>query len=334
MRSNCVAEGFQVGEPGGFKVGIYAESMCRLVEFARKYHEDRSIPVLIEGETGTGKEVLARLVHSGRLGKSLPFVDINCAALSPGLFESELFGYEPGSFTGGLATGKKGKLDLAGGGTLFLDEIGDLPLELQAKLLRLVQEREYYRVGGLTKIKADIRLICATNIPLQTKVTAGAFRQDLFFRLKVGYLEVPPLRERKADIIPLANMFMRNFSRQKSKGFSRINPAAAEILLAYRWPGNVRELKNVIEWAVLMHDDREIKPAHLSVNTEKSGPARLPADKEHAPGLRLPPGRFPLEKFIDEIIYKALQLNQGNKAATARYLGISRSRLYERLKRR
>ena len=177
-------------------IGLFSDSMRGAVEMAHKYHTDRTLPILIQGETGCGKEIIARLVHfgSGELpAGSGPFVDINCAAIAPHLFESELFGYEAGAFTGSLARGQKGKLDAAAGGTLFLDEIGEMPSELQAKLLRVIQEREYYRVGGLKKIKADVRIICATNMDLAKNIEKGVFRRDLYYRLKVGHILLQPL---------------------------------------------------------------------------------------------------------------------------------------------
>jgi two-component system, NtrC family, response regulator AtoC len=173
-------------------VGVFSETMRQIVQQAQKYHEDRLIPVLIEGETGTGKEIIARMIHFGGAAREAPFVDVNCAALTASLFESELFGYEAGAFTGGLVKGQKGKLDVAQGGTLLLDEVGEIPLELQGKLLRVMQEKEFYRVGGLKKVKTDVRIICATNANLEKCVEEGTFRKDLFYRLKVGHIVIPP----------------------------------------------------------------------------------------------------------------------------------------------
>ncbi|MCL6478779.1 MAG: sigma-54 dependent transcriptional regulator [Peptococcaceae bacterium] len=177
-------------------IGVFSQAMKKIFQQARKLHTDRSIPVLIEGETGTGKEVIARYIHYGDGNVTAPFVDLNCAAIAPNLFESELFGYEAGAFTGGTPRGQKGKLDLAQGGTLFLDEITEIPTDLQAKLLRVIQEKEFYRVGGLKKIKTDVRIVCATNVDIEKKVEEGAFRRDLYYRLNVGRISLPPLRER------------------------------------------------------------------------------------------------------------------------------------------
>ncbi|WP_207732309.1 sigma-54-dependent transcriptional regulator [Heliobacterium chlorum] len=244
-------------------IGVFSESMRTIVQSALKFHTDRTIPVLIEGETGTGKEMIARLIHFGSIEESAPFIDINCAALTPSLFESELFGYEGGAFTGGLTKGQKGKLDLAQGGTLFLDEVGELPLELQSKLLRVLQEKEYYRVGGLKKIHTDIRIIGATNVNLDERVAAGKFRKDLYYRLNVGTLLLPPLRQRTDDVVPLARMLLQRAAKQKKKRFKGITEEAARILIQYTWPGNVRELQNTMEWVAFMYDDAELQPEHL-----------------------------------------------------------------------
>lgn len=182
------------------RIGIFSDRMREVVAKTRRLHEDRSIPVLIEGETGTGKEIIARLVHYGDGGVTAPFFPINCTAIAPQLFESEFFGYEGGAFSGALRTGMKGKLESAQGGTIFLDEIGDMPLEMQPKLLRVLEEREFYRVGGLKKIKLNVRFVCSTNRDLEYLVKKGAFRQDLFFRLDIGRISIPPLRERPEDI--------------------------------------------------------------------------------------------------------------------------------------
>ena len=300
-----------------------SEPMQLLARQALLYHDDRSIPVLIQGETGTGKEVMARLIHYGEEGTQAPFVALNCAAISPGLFESELFGYEGGSFTGSRSQGQRGKLDLATGGTLLLDEIGELPAELQAKLLRVIEAREYYRVGGLTKVHTDIRLIGATNQDLAEKVSQGTFRRDLYFRLKGGVLDIPPLRKRPEDILSLARQFLERLSKTKGKRFCRLAPDTEKILLTYQWPGNVRELRTSIEWSVFMHDDRELHPRHLPAGlaTTSSGPSR---DDQ----LQLPTEAFPLDSHILSIVAAALQKNAGNKKKTAEYLQISRRSLY------
>ncbi|MEN6462374.1 MAG: sigma 54-interacting transcriptional regulator [Syntrophomonas sp.] len=353
-------------------IGITAHSaiMRKIVKDANTYHLDRSIPVLIEGETGTGKELVAKLIHYGNFDViEAPFIDINCAAITPGIFESEMFGYDAGSFTGGLSKGQKGKFDLAQGGTLFLDEIAEIPYDLQGKLLRVIQEKELYRVGGLKKIKTDVRIICATNVDLEFRVCKGTFREDLYYRIKVGYIKIPPLRERKEAILPLASKFLLQASKLKGKSFRSISPEAAEILQSYSWPGNIREMKNVIDSIVLMHDYQELKPVHLEIIRQKieflnTGENILTqqktavmehiiqASEEFSPKRKIKENislqetisqigtfqvsmtndGFNLDTIIDEIINRALYLNNGNKTETARYLGISRTALYNRLK--
>lgn len=317
-------------------IGIFSEPMKMVMQQADNLHIDRSVPVLIEGETGTGKEVIARYIHYGQGDVTLPFIDLNCAAIVAGIFESEMFGYEPGAFTGGSSKGQKGKIDLAQSGTIFLDEIGEIPVELQAKLLRVIQEREYYRVGGLRKIKADVRIICSTNIDLEQRVDQGSFRQDLFYRLNVGRICLPSLRQRKDDILPLARMFLTEFAQEKGKRFSEISKEAAGILLSYNWPGNVRELKNTMEWAVLMWDDELLKPSHLSIlQKNKASLTTLVNDGASVidcKNFSLPSNNLPLEDFINDIITKSLKLKNNNKTEAAKYLGISRRSLYSRIK--
>jgi two-component system response regulator AtoC len=315
------------------KVGVFSRSMEEIFSLALKLHHNRSIPVLIEGETGTGKELVAQYIHFGEDNKNLPFIALNCSALSPSIFESELFGYEPGTFSGGLPQGKKGKLDMAHGGTLFLDEISELPLDLQAKLLRVLQEKEFYRVGGLKLIKTDVRIICASNQHLQNMVKRWLFREDLYYRLNMGHVYIPPLRQQPEAIIPLARMFMMEISEQTNRQFKKIEPRAARILETYHWPGNVRELRNIVEWIVLMNDDTTIKPQHLDKLRLKSlEKGQESSDKPILPDdFFMPPESMPLDKLSNDIILKALKMHDGNKTATARYLGISRSTLYYRL---
>lgn len=319
------------------KIGVFSERMHELFEQAQKLHTDRSIPVLIEGETGTGKEIIAKTIHYGSAAdkdKIGAFVDINCAAIASTLFESELFGYEPGAFTGGMTKGQKGKFDLAQGGTLFLDEVGDIPLELQGKLLRVLQEKEYYRVGGLKKIKTDARIICATNLSLENRVQAGTFRKDLFFRLKVGHIVIPPLRQRKEEIVPLAKLLLRDAARQKGKLFNSIDLETGKILEQYPWPGNIRELRNVIDYATFAFDEVELKPGHVIglVQTEPPRKKQLDSSKTHRPiVLPVPPGGYPLKKYTDDIIKEILSMQNGNQTAAARYLGMSLRGLTNRL---
>ncbi len=322
-----------VGETVGLSnIGIFSPQMENIVELAKKYHSDRSLPVLIQGETGTGKEIIARIIHYGdpnKVDKSLPFIDVNCATFTANLFESELFGYEPGSFTGGLARGQKGKLDAAMGGTLFLDEVAEISLELQGKLLRVIQEKEFYRVGGVKKVKTDVRIVCASNVALAKKVEEARFRQDLYYRLKVGQITIPPLRTRQEEIVPLALLFLREFAQNKRKHFSRISTPAANILKQYNWPGNVRELRNVIEWATFMYDDVELKSQHLGAIRDDSEPVvvdRSDIDPKHIL-IELTSSGVSLEEVKNKLARHVLELHHGNKSAAARYLGVSRRAL-------
>lgn len=317
---------------------IYSEALACVVIQARKYHTDRTIPVLIQGETGTGKEIVARIIHNNGNVTARPFVDVNCGAIPDALFESELFGYETGAFTGGNPKGKKGLIEAAAGGTLFLDEIGEMPAGLQVKLLRMLQEREFYRIGGVKKIKADVRIICATNADLSLKVSEGLFRKDLYYRLKGGVIQLPPLRACREAIIPLAIHFLRRAAEQKGKLFRGISQAAAEILWAYDWPGNIRELKTIIDWSVFMHDDILLQPKHVSnlINEHIDREAYISQASTsflNGENINLPNDEFPLEDFINQIIVKALDMHGGNKAAAARYLKMSRRALYGRFRK-
>jgi len=300
-------------------------------------HKDPTIPVLIEGETGTGKEILARYIHFGNIATTEPFVDINCAAIPATMFESELFGYEGGAFTGSLARGQKGKLDLARNGTLFLDEIAEMSTELQAKLLRLIQEKEFYRVGGLKKLKFEARLVCASNLNINECVETGAFRRDLYYRLNTAHLKIPPLREHREDILPLAHSFLVRFARDKGKAFRSISAEAEKQLISYDWPGNIRELRNVLERATLMYDGTTIKAQHLQIGAEHTKINKVTA-QENTPLLLnldsqfdLPAHSFPLDEFIERLISQAMDLHNGNVTQTARYLGLSRRTLDYRL---
>lgn len=323
------------------KVGIFSIVMHDVFTEAQSYYLDRNIPVLIEGETGTGKELVAKMIHFGDKydpTQAGPFIDINCAAIAQTLFESELFGYEAGAFSGGLQKGQKGKFDLAQGGTLFLDEIGDMPLEVQSKLLRVLQEKEFYRVGGLKKIKTNARLICATNVDLQKKVDSGQFRRDLFFRLKVGYLHIPPLCDRKDEIGELARFFLLEAANRKKKNFTAIHPDALLLLQHYDWPGNVRELKNVIEYATFAFDGPDLLVSHIidrvpvCENIVRVSRANE-LEKADEILIQFPIRGSSLNRCTDELILKMLELHQGNQSATARSLGLSVRGLTKRLKK-
>ncbi len=319
-------------------VGIFSERMRRIREVAEKLHQDRSLPILIEGETGTGKEVIARMIHYGDGDITTLFIPINCTAIPANLFETELFGYEEGAFTDARKKGAIGKFELAQGGTIFLDEIGDLPLEIQPKLLRVLEERALYRVGGLKKIALDIRIICATNQSLQQKVKEGQFRQDLFYRLNVGYIHIPPLRERKEAIASLARMFLLRYAEKKNRRFQYLHPEAEAILEKYPWPGNIRELQNTIERVVLLYDELEVRPEHIHFLTQGSGD--FPGMEVGAVGdcllepgnIKLPVDKLNLKALEQEIVRKTLLKFSGNKTRAAEYLGLTRSALRSKLR--
>ncbi len=313
---------------------ICSGQMREVMSLAERLHEDRSVPVLIEGETGTGKELAARFVHYGREAATTPFVSINCSAIAPNLFESELFGYEGGAFSGAKRMGQMGKLELAQGGTLLLDEIGDLPLEMQPKLLRVVQEREFYRVGGLRKISLDVRIICVTNRNLARLVREGGFRQDLFFRLNTGRIYIPPLRERRQDIAPLAQMFLEQYAGQKKRRFTSFQTEALEILQNYDWPGNVRQLQNAVERVVLLHDEEQVRPGHLAFLSAADGeeqPAAFCREELDSLTISFPPEGLELKEIEMRVIHKVMSMFGGNKTQAAIYLGMARNSIRSRL---
>jgi len=282
-----------------------------------------STTVLVQGETGTGKEVLARRIHqaSGRAGK--PFLEINCAAIPANLVESELFGYEPGAYTDARRR-KPGLFELANGGTLFLDEVSEMPAAGQVKLLRFLETRCFKRVGGTQDIFTDVRIITATNDDLGLAVRERRFRQDLYYRLKVMVLVMPPLRERAEDILPLAQHFLADYSNQFHKDAKRFSPEAAEKLLGYHWPGNVREMKNIVERAVLLSSGETLGCEHLPTEILLASALATPAG--------LPPAA-PLDDIEKKYILEVFTSHRGNLSQTARVLQISRSTLREKLQR-
>jgi len=278
--------------------------------------------VLLLGESGTGKEVFARAIHNWSERKGEPFVAINCVGLSRELLESELFGHEKGAFTGAHQL-KKGKMELANGGTVFLDEVGDISAELQTKLLRFLQERELERVGGTGPIPVDVRVIAATNRDLSSAMKDGRFREDLYYRLNVIPITLPPLRERIEDIPALGQFFLRRFALETKKNFSDIAKDATARLLAYGWPGNVRELANVIERAVVLGQGPEITVYDLPL---RIGSAETTASSN---GLSY---RTALDTARAEVIRRALASSQGNRTAAARLLGLHKTHLLNLIK--
>ena len=300
---------------------------------------DSPTTVLITGESGTGKELVARALHDHSSRRGKPFIKVNCAAIPKELIESELFGYERGAFTGAVSS-KPGRFELASGGTLFLDEIGEIPIEMQVKLLRALQESEFERVGGIKTIRVDVRLVAATNRELKKLIAAGTFREDLFYRLNVVSIRLPALRERVSDIPLLTEHFLTKFNERLKKSVSGLEPAALEALAAYGWPGNIRELENVMERAVLFCDGQQLTAENLPQEVRGDGTATTPLPpyvssapvnlsgeaglKEHV--------KVAMSRLERDIVSRALAQTNGNVTHAARLLKISRKGLQLKMK--
>jgi len=280
--------------------------------------------VLLGGESGVGKDMIARAVHQHSRRASGPFIKINCTAIPENLLESELFGYEKGAFTGAV-TSKPGKFELADKGTIFLDEIGDVPGTIQVKLLRVLQDREFERLGGTKTLKVDVRVVAATNQDLRAALEQGTFREDLYYRLNVVPINIPPLRERKEDIPYLVDHFIARFASESGKPITGITPAAMKLLMDFPWPGNVRELENIIERAAALSTGEVIDVADIRLDLS---PAKSSAAAGAFPFL---PEGVTLDQFEDEIVREALRRANGNKSQAARLLGISRNAFRYRL---
>jgi two-component system, NtrC family, response regulator AtoC len=305
-------------------IGV-SSRMAEIHEIVRKVSPAMTT-VLITGETGTGKELIARAIHRHSSRSEQSFIKINCAAIAENLVESELFGYEKGAFTGAV-TAKPGKFELADGGTLFLDEVGEIPREMQAKLLQAIQDQSFERVGGLKTISVDVRLITATNRNLLQEVREGKFREDLYYRLNVFPIHIPPLRERAEDILPLAEYFLGKFNRKLGRQIEGLDPEVRKCLIAYPWPGNIRELEHLIERMVLMAEEplltMELVPPDVAQAAREPRPA--------APGPTETPGRDVLKSHMEEtekqIIARCLEECEGNVTRAAGRLGLSRKGL-------
>ncbi|MFA1820968.1 sigma-54 interaction domain-containing protein [Virgibacillus oceani] len=289
-----------------------------------------STNLLIHGESGVGKELFAKGIHSIREEHDAPFVAINCGAIPSALFESEIFGYEKGAFSGADQKGKKGKVELAKGGTLFLDEIGEMPLDMQVKILRLLQEKKFFSVGGTKEKEVDFRVIAATNRDLKEFVKEGKFREDLYYRLNVVSLEIPSLRKRPEDIIELTHYFLYELSIKYNRPIHGISQPIMQALLQHHWPGNIRELKNVIERLVVFSENGEIKPEHLPFETD----GKTPVINGDIPYFEDNDNRSLSERLQEtekEIILKQLEKVNGNKLECAKKLQITRATLYNRI---
>lgn len=315
------------------RIVTHSSAMRHVLEMARSASASDHTTILIQGESGTGKEVLARAIHYNSPRAHAPLVSLNCAALPDTLLESELFGYEPGAFTDARRR-KEGLIEKASGGTLFLDEIGNTSSSLQAKLLRVLEDGNFLRLGGSKSIQVDIRIIAATNTILREAVAKGEFREDLFYRVNVLPLLIPPLRERREDILPLALDMMERFNKDLKKKFTGLTPAAAELLQNYSWPGNIRELRNVIERSMILSKDNEVDvdgfPEEILVQRAREEPPEDMSAMEVSPtGDQFVSLRELEDRYIDEVLNATGQ----NKTHAARILGIHPTSLLRRLKR-
>ena len=300
---------------GDEKIVYESREMSEIIDLASKVARSESA-VLISGESGTGKELLARFIHNASRRKEKRFVPVNCAAISPNLVESELFGHEKGAFTGAVRTAT-GKFGYAADGTIFLDEIGDLPLDAQAKLLRALQEKKIQRVGGNEEIPVDVRVICATNQNLRGLVEKETFREDLFFRVNVFPINLPPLRERPQDVLPLAKHFLSRLGRTPDV---QLTEGAVRLLLEYGWPGNVRELANVMERAMILAGGDAISAHILSFLRRDEGPGSGDI------GFSIPSRGISLEKVEEDLVRQALETSGNNQTAAAKLLGLTRAK--------
>ncbi|MFT5369757.1 MAG: two-component system response regulator AtoC [Candidatus Latescibacterota bacterium] len=316
-----------------------SEAIKKVIRLSQRIAQSETTTVLIEGESGTGKEVIAKLVHYSGPRVNGPFIPINCGAIPKDLVESELFGSEKGAYTGAEHT-RAGKFEAANGGTLFLDEVGELSLDNQIKLLRVLEERSFFRLGGNKNIQVDVRIVAATNRDLHRAIEEGAFREDLYYRLNVAGIYIPPLRERQEDIIPLAEQFIREFCRSFGKPPLTIEPEAEERLLTYAWKGNVRELRNTIERVTLLEDGTELKGSHLDFlqparhhrrNVIQTPSTPETEHKEQDGIFKLPPQGVILDDLNKDLIQQALEVTGGNQVRAAKLLGLTRGTLRYRL---
>jgi two-component system NtrC family response regulator len=304
-----------------------SKKIQRILNSVEKLAGSTDTTILLEGESGTGKEEFAKYIHQNSSRKSFPFIQINCAAIPKELAESELFGHEKGAFTGAAPKTKLGKFELAEGGTILLDEIADLSPDLQVKLLRVLQEKRFYRIGGEKEVTVNVRVLAATNKNLEDEVQKGNFREDLFYRLNVAKIVIPPLRERKEDIPFLSYTFLKEFSQKFNKQINGISSEALSVLESYKWKGNIRELRNVMERVVLLNEENEVKEHHLSsLITNKTNNK----DEEEFL-LKIPSRGIKIDLVLRTLILKTLNITNGNQVKAAKILGLSRSKLRYRM---
>ena len=312
---------------------VIAESVAMrdVLNFVRRVASSEATTILLEGENGTGKDLIAKTLHYQSTRQAEPFIAINCAAIPDSLLESELFGYEKGAFTDARAQ-KRGIFELADKGTLFLDEVGEIPLMLQAKLLRVLEEQSFRRLGGLKDIQLDLRVVAATNKNLREAVKEGAFRQDLYFRLNVIQILIPPLRERSDDIIPLTRFFIEHYNRKFKRNVEGVSDSAGKLLLYHDWPGNVRELRNAIERAMILEESALITPPSLPISVSHSdGDAHRPEPAEAA--VAVPVDGMSLEDNERNLLMRALEKTNGNQTQAARLLRVTRDTLRYKMKK-
>jgi len=300
----------------------------RIVASVEKLAASTDTTMLLEGESGTGKEVFAKFIHQQSPRALAPFITINCATIPKDLAESELFGHEKGAFTGASTKTKLGKFELADGGTILLDEIGELGLDLQVKLLRVLQERKFYRLGGEKEVSVNVRVLAATNRNLEEEVSRGSFREDLYYRLNVAKITIPPLRERKEDIILIAYSFLNEFSKKFGKNIQGIDAAGLELLKSYKWKGNIRELRNVMERVMLLAEEEELTDGHFAFLMDGKDVIETEEEKFI---LQVPPKGVKIEVVLKALILKTLKITGGNQVKAAKVLGLSRSKLRYRM---
>jgi len=305
-----------------------SQEMGRVLQISEKIAQSETATVLIQGDSGTGKEVIAHLIHERSKRENMPFITVNCANFPEQMLENELCGHEKGAFTDAKEV-KKGLLEVSDGGTLFLDEIGDMGVNLQGKILRLVEQKSFRRIGGLKDIQVDVRIVTATNKDLLKLKEEGKFREDLFYRINVASIRLPPLRERPEDILPMTKYFLQKYNEEFHKNVQKISKGVEDFLRNYNWPGNVRELKNVIERAMILGEGDILLMEHLPI--EILGQASKQGGMIE--GIRIPPEGISMEKVEEALVRQALKMTNGNQTKAAKLLDISRDALRYRMQK-
>ncbi len=320
--------------------GVFSKLMYDNFRVLKKIKKAKDIPILVSGSTGTGKEVMAKYLHYEVDNNQGSYIAINCANINKDMFEAELFGYNKGAFTGANLTGKDGYFAQATGGTLFLDEITEIDLNIQVKLLRVLQEREFYRLGGNKKIKVNCRIICASNKDVYKLVEKGLFREDLYYRLNIVNINIPKISERKEEIIPLVLFFINLLNKKYNKNVHFIEYKVLQLLSRYKWPGNIREIKNFITQIMIFIDGQTIKFEHLEIKDNLDRQQTQSMEPNYFKNLdndidlitKIISKPIKLESFIMEIVKEVLKLYNGNKSKAAKHLGIKREQMYNRYK--